>query len=283
MRKNVRLMVVLLLGYGLGDNAVSAKAEVSAQQGSKATVAASEAQLKTIRGELKKLSNHEWAGEYYYGDGLGVNVSLALAPESGFVFRWDGCLGMYDLNYGQVAFTNGTVKLLFRYANDRKGFQGIAPELLPVRWGARHYLVPADSIVEFTNAINAGTEPNSSLGGRSESFLLRRGDEKKKINGQPNLPEQYLSYILKDPIEAKISSVNQTSVQQSRRITSITLDVGSADGLKKGMELYVQTPCDLYGSALVTDVSEHSAQAIIEQMEVTDPVPATDWRLSTKL
>jgi hypothetical protein len=277
-------MVVLLLGYGLGDNAVSAKAEVSAaQQGSKATVAASEAQLKTIRGELKKLSNHEWAGEYYYGDGLGVNVSLALAPESGFVFRWDGCLGMYDLNYGQVAFTNGTVKLLFRYANDRKGFQGIAPELLPVHWGARHYLIPADSIVEFTNAINAGIEPNSSLGGRSESFLLQRGDEKKKINGQPNLPQQYLSYILKDPIEAKISSVNQTSVQQSRRITSITLDVGSADGLKKGMELYVQNPCDLYGSALVTDVSEHSAQAIIEQMEVTDPVPATDWRLSTKL
>jgi hypothetical protein len=212
-----------------------------------------------------------------------VNVSLALAPESGFVFRWDGCLGLYDLNYGEVAFSNGTVKLLFRYHNDRKGFQGMAPELLPVRWGERHYLIPADGIVKFTNAINAGTEPSSLSGGRSPDFLLRRGDEKKKIDGQPNLPDKYLSYILTEPIKARISSVDETHVQQSHRITSITLDVGSADGLRPGMELYVQRPSNLYDSAHVTSVSEHSAQAVIEQMELTDPVPAADWNRSTKL
>jgi hypothetical protein len=211
-----------------------------------------------------------------------VNVSLALAPESGFVFSWHGCLGLYDLNYGEVASTNGTVRLLFRYPNDRKGFQGIAPELLPVRWGERRYLIPTDSIVRFANAINAGTEPSSLFGGRSPYFLLRRGDEKKKISGQPSLPDEYMRYILKDPIKAKISSVNESHVQQSRRITSITLDVGSADGLMQGMELHIQSPSNLYDTAFVTNVSEHSAQGLIEQMELTDPVPGTDWTLSTK-
>jgi hypothetical protein len=31
-----------------------------------------------IRAEIKTLPNHEWAGEYYAGDGLGRNVSLAI-------------------------------------------------------------------------------------------------------------------------------------------------------------------------------------------------------------
>jgi hypothetical protein len=278
MRKRVSCMIVLLLACSLR---ASAQTEDSAHRNSKASIAASDAQHKTIRRELARLSNHDWAGEYYYGDGLGVNVSLALAPESGFVFRWDGCLGLYDLNYGGVVFTNGVVKLLFRYPNDRKGLQVIAPELLPVRWGERHYLIPADSVVKFTNAINAGTEP--SPWGHSGEFLLERGDEKKKIDGQPNLPDKYLSYILTEPIKTRISSVDETHVQKSRRITSITLDAGSANGLRQGMELYVQRPSNLYGSALVTSVSGHSAQAVIEQTELTDPVPATGWRLSTKL
>jgi hypothetical protein len=35
----------------------------------------------------------------------------------------------------------------------------------------------------------------------------------------------------------------------------------------------------------VEDVGEHSATAVVEQMEVSnaDPVPAVDWKLSTKL
>jgi hypothetical protein len=283
MRKCIGVLIVLLFGYGVNGQHFRAQAEELAQRDSKASIAASDAQLKTIRRELRKLKNHDWAGEYYYGDGLGVNVSLALAPQSGFVFSWHGCLGLYDLNYGEVAFANGTVRLLFRYPNDIRGFQGIAPELLPVRWGDRHYLIPTDRIVQFTNAINAGTEPSTLFGGRSPDFLLRLGDETKKIAGQPNLSNEYLSYILTEPIKAKISSVNETHVEQSRRITSITLDVGSADGLKRGMELYVQSPSRLSDTALVTSVSEHSARAVIEQMELNDPVPATDWSLSTKL
>jgi len=227
------------------------------------------------------------AGEYYFGDGLGVNVNLTLAPENGFVFTWQGCLGLYDLNYGDVAFTNGTVKLLFKFPNVRQGFEGIAPELLPVRWGQRHYLIAVDNIVDFANEINAGTEPSSLFGGKSGEFPLRRGDEKLAVEGQPDLPREFLSYLLAEPIETKIisvgrSPVEQPSTEQYRRTTYVAIGVGSVDRLKKGMRLHVIGPADVIESALITDVDEHSATAVIEQFDASDPPPSVGWELSTK-
>src|SRR6267143_4128952 len=60
---------------------------------SKKSEAASETKKKLINQELDILKAHPWAGKYYYGDGLGVNVHLSLAPKSGFVFTWNGCPG----------------------------------------------------------------------------------------------------------------------------------------------------------------------------------------------
>ncbi len=245
--------------------------------------AASDARASLIRHELRTLKDHEWAGEYFYGDGLGVNVFLSLAPEHGFVFTWHGCLGLYDLNYGKVIFENGAIKLDFTYPNKREGFEGIAPELFPVHWGKRHYLIPADRILDFTNAINAGTEPNSLFGGRSDSFLLKKGDEKKRPEGLPTLPSEFLSYILRAPIAARISSVEHTEIKGSRRTVKIRVDVGSGTGLKKGMEFFLQNPSNVSVSAVVTDVAQQSSTAVIEQDDVTDPAPSVGWELSTKL
>jgi hypothetical protein len=272
----------ILLAVALIPAQLSSQAEKPTENLSAASIGISEAQIKRIRQELRHLNRQDdWAGEYYFGDGLGVNVSLALAPNNGFVFSWTGCLGLYDLNYGDIAFSDGAVKLLFKHPNERRGFQGIAPELLPVRWGERHYLIAADDVVKFTNAINSGTEPNTWRGGPSTEFLLRQGDEKKKVFGEPNLPNQYLSYLLKKPIQTKISSIVETRTEQSRRVTSILLDAGSANGLQVGMELYVHKPSKVWVTATVTRVDEHSSRAVIEQ-EMTDPSPASTWIFSTK-
>jgi len=139
--------------------------------------------------------------------------------------------------------------------------------------------------MEFTNAINAGTEPNSVFGGRSGRFLLRRGDEKKGVSGLPSLSAEYLRNILPVPVETKISSVLQTRTEKSRRITYVALGAGTAEGLKKGMELFVHYPANVYATAAITAVDEHSARAVIEQeeFELRDPAPSVGWRLSTKL
>ena len=130
---------------------------------SEVSVAASEMQTKKIRQELRHFKDDDWAGEYYFGDGLGVNVSLTLAPKNGFVFSWHGCLGLYDLNYGDVVFTDGAVKLLFKYPNKQEGFEGIASELLPVRWGKRHYLIAVDSHRRFHERDQCGNRTKFPL------------------------------------------------------------------------------------------------------------------------
>jgi hypothetical protein len=123
----------------------------------------------------------------------------------------------------------------------------------------------------------------SRPGGRSWRFLLRRGDEQKATEGLPDIPSEYLNYILKEPVIARVSSVTETRVEKERRITRVTLNVGSADGLKKGMELYVKEPARAYLDAVVTDVSEHWSSAVIAGDEKSDPAPLPGWSLSTRL
>lgn len=277
---------------------VSAQVKEADERFSESSWAEYKQRKEEIEKELAGLKENGWAGDYFYGDGLGVNVHLMLAPESGFVFTWTGCMGVYDLNYGEVEWTGESVKLIFRQPNSRKGFQGIAQELIPVRWGGLHYLIPADGMIEFCNAINAGVEPpmkTTTKSGESfffpgSRFLMRRGDEKRSIEGQPNIPVRFSDYLLKHPIKAVITVVGATRVekeidaQATNRYTNITLNRGRAEGVRPGMEFYVYSS-EVRDSAKVVDVQEHSSEAVLEQMyfEKEAAVPAVGWKLSTYL
>ena len=239
---------------------------------------------ETIFAEVKKLGVHHWAGEYYAGDGLGVNTSLVLAPGSGYVFEWHGCLGMYDRNYGPVAWNDGRIRLTFTFENSRKGFQGIAPELFVIPWGERRYLVPTDEVVAFCNNVNQGREPRAS---RYGFFLLRRGDESKEVEGVPNVPEKYREYLLPKPVEATISAVGPHTTRPSVadwkfKDTPVTLDAGTAQGLRVGMELLVTKPEGMVETVQITKVEDNRAEATMTQMNEDEPGPKVGWRLSTQ-
>jgi len=256
---------------------------------SKAAQHAADIRLKKIRHELATAHNPGWAGEYYYRLGLG-DVSLAVAPNSGFVFTERGCLSLCVLNYGQVDFSGNTLRLLFTYSYQRKSFKGIPPSgFIPVQWGQRHYLIPADAVIEFANAVNEGTEP-LPWDGRSHQFLLKRGDENKFVEGKPPLPEPYRAYLLEKPVHARIISVGENRVEGSIRLTSVILDAGEADGVKKGMELYVCHPSDTFGEATIVSLQEKTAQAVLKQFthSVTPSLsntasPSIGWQVSTEL
>jgi hypothetical protein len=237
--------------------------------------AASDAKRNEIKQELLSVNEHPWAGEYHYGDGLGVNVDLSLAPKSGFVFTWYGCLGLYDLNYGNVIEENGRIKLLFKHRNERKGFQGIAPELVPVTWGDRHYLIPSDGFIHFANTVNAGFETG-------RAFLLKAGDEERPVRGQPDIPSQYAEYLLKHPIDAEISSVKETKSEDSNRTTIAVLNAGFIQGVRQGMTLYVYQPSDFYEFATIASVSDSSSEArIVQDANDRCQPPTVTWKLST--
>jgi len=277
MKAKLILSVAVLLAHILLvadlDARTSARAERTAKR-----------MRKQIVSELKTLPDHPWAGEYYAGDGLGVNTSLSIAPKSGFVFEWHGCLGLYDRNYGAVVSTNDRLRLSFTFENQQKGFQGIAPELIPVQWGERRYLVPADDVVGFCNRVNDGSEPRDGAHG---FFLLRKGDEKKQVAGSPKVPKEFEPYLLSEPIVAEIVSVRAyktrpSVVEWKFKDTPVILNAGSKKGLRPGMELLVTKPSNVVESVRITKVTENQSEAVMIQAGEDEPGPKAGWRVSTR-
>jgi len=237
-----------------------------------------------IRAEIATLTGHEWAGTYYEGDGLGVNISLDIAPKSGYLFEWHGCLGLYDRNCGAVTASNGRLRLSFTFANKREGFQGIAEEFVPIPWGDRKYLVPSDQVAGFCNHVNAGLEPRNDLHGCG---LIRLGDERKKVTGFPSVPREFTAYLLSKPVEAEIIAVRACKIRptcgtQQLKETLVVLGAGKVDGLLPGMELYVSKPDNIGETVEIAGIDENKSEGVMIQIGEDEPGPQIGWKLSTR-
>ena len=274
----------LIIGMILSVAAVAVAGEPEDPKYSRESATAAVSRREKILAEIESLHGHEWAGEYYAGDGLGVNTSLVVAPDSGYVFEWHGCLGLYDRNYGAVTWADGRIHLAFTFDNQRKGFQGIAPELIPVSWGQRHYLIPADDVAGFCNSVNDGGEARRNIHG---SYFLRRGDEKKAVTGLPNVPVEYRDHLLKTPIEATITEVDVYVTRPSLsewkfKDTPVVLDAGSSKGLRVGMQMIVINPRDVVENLQITEVGNARAKGVMTQIGEEATGPKSGWRLSTR-
>jgi hypothetical protein len=239
-----------------------------------------------IEDELKQLPLHDWAGEYDTGGGVGSWSVCKLAPASGFVISLGGCVGVYAINSGSIIEEGGVIKLLTeRPSGDKDSWRSVT-NMLPVRWGERHYLIADDEVIEFCNAVNAGWEPDRWYGG---FFLLRRGDKEKQVSGMPGIPEQYQEYLLPSPVQAQIITLHSSRTKvinrindMKERITRITLGAGYAEGLRVGMELHGYEPHN-FESAKILQVSEHTAEAEMRHSGVDGEIPQTGWKMSTQI
>jgi len=236
-----------------------------------------------IGAEIAAKPEHPWAGEYRMGDGLGVNVSVWIAPDAGYVFAWHGCLGLYDRNYGAVAESNGVIRLSFTYPNERKGFQGIAEEFFVIAWGERRFLIPTDKMADFCNSVNSGMI-NSPFGRGWGMHLERMGGEDKEVEGFPDVPGEWKKCLFEEPVTAKITAVGATTRRPSVCDwdfvdVAFTADAGADKGVFKGMEFYCRA-----GSARVTEVGETTSQAVFTRIGDNDrnPPPEVGWELTTR-
>ena len=183
-----------------------------------------------------------------------------------------------------LQFVQGTCHDAFTFENQQKGFQGISPKIVPIAWGSRRYLIPADDLVGFCNDINAGSEPRMQ---DHSSYLLRRGDETKKVTGFPQVPDEYRQYLLEKPIEATIVSVGGHTTRPSIvdwkfKDTPVTIDAGRKHGLRVGMELIIKKPRGGSKRVRITKVAEASSEAVMTQIGEEKPGPQIGWRLSTQ-
>jgi len=189
------------------------------------------------------------AGDYYFGDGLGVNCSLTLTAKGKFTFQWNGCLGTYDKNEGTASIKEGVLHIAPQKPNLRDGFRGTPTEFYPVRWGARLYLIPTNDIVEFCSDFNQGSEPRP---GNHGSYYLRRGDADKAVSGKPAVPAQWTKFFLEQPVRGKITELVGRQ--------GAWLDKGSADGLLEGMILTAQQHGDLMFAQVRVEAVENASQ-----------------------
>lgn len=278
MRTRLPVLVVIVFATAaaaIGDDEVkrSKRAELTAQL-----------KRDQILAEIKRIGTHAWAGDYFAGNGTSANISVTLAPSAGYVFEWHGCFGLYDRNYGAITPANGRLRLSFTFKNTREGFEGIAPELVVVPWGERRYLVPSDDLIGFCNHVNKGAEPRTTADG---FYLLRRGDENKDVRHFPEIPTEYRDYLLSTPVETTVLAVGRSTSRQivpgvKFKDTQLTLEAGSKQGLKVGMEIVVVQPTDVFDSVRITSVSDRRAEAVMTQYGERARDPKPGWRLSTR-
>jgi hypothetical protein len=245
---------------------------------------AADAKREAVAAEVKQLGNHPWAGEYYYGDGLGVNISVSIAPQAGYVYEWHGCLGLYDRNYGAVKLANDRIELTFTFDNKNGGSKRISEAYVPVQWGDRHYLIGDDEMIEFCHAVNSGRE---SRGDRHGYFLLRRGDEEKKVDGFPAVPREFKKHLLEKPVETKVIAVGKPTVSGPKDTQMaaypVTFDAGSNHGLQVGMELFAVPPQDVpYFSCKITKVEPDRCEGVYNYFTSEKLAPQAGWQFSTR-
>ena len=80
--------------------------------------------------------------------------------------------------------------------------------------------------MEFCNAINQGPDPRTQI---TDDFYHQDRWRENKLEGWPELPGEWNTYILKNPVTATITRVRPDG--------SAVINRGSDGGIKKGMHL----------------------------------------------
>jgi hypothetical protein len=185
--------------------------------------------LQAFSPDGASVSFKELVGDYYFGDGLGVNCRLTLSKQGKFAFVWDGCLGTYGENKGSARVRDGVLHLAPVNPNAPENL-GTPTDFFPVPWGARLYLIPTNKIVEFCSAVNQGDEPRREDHG---DYYLRGNDWAKAVAGRPIVPWQWTRYLLDKPVTGKITEL--ITKQEA------WLDLGAEHGILQGMVLNAKT------------------------------------------
>ena len=238
-----------------------------------------------LKAEIASLQDHPWAGEYYEGDGLGVNVSFIVAPANGYLFEWHGCLGLYDRNFGEVKYADGLLTLTCAFPNETAGFQGIAQQFVSISWGKRVYLVPPEQLEAFFKDVRRGMEPGKYIHGL---YLLRDADKKKTLEGLPIVDPAYFEGLRPKPIRATVVAVNADTPafidynKWSIKYKKVRLDKGRQNGVLPGMLLTVIKPSGTGEQVVVTQVEKRSCVGLAENPAKDGLAPEVGWIVRTQ-
>jgi hypothetical protein len=232
--------------------------------------------IDAIREEKARLGTRHWAGEYYSGDGLGVNQYLYLAPKAGFAFEWHGCLGLYDRNWGTVAQHGDTLVLEPAFPNDRKGFRGVPDRFRWIQWGDKTFLLPGDSVAALCNGLNGVGSPWG---------WLEQGDVDLPDPPLNRLPEEVRRCLLPRPLEATVTATRVGPLEHGiggwdYREVVAEIDVGANHGVFEEMGVYLEGYV-LTGTVETVGPEASSARFVVDEHDASN-APRPGQRVTTR-
>jgi hypothetical protein len=266
--QSVRMLGVFFACSFFALTAVRAEDDTDAFDKERAVIKSLE---EEIRAELKTLDRSklkdedwakEWAGKYYCGDGLGMKVTIGIAPKSGLVYTWYGCLGLYDANHGKIVETfPGGIKVKLAIDPEKTHYKFISSKLYFVRWGDQRYLVPESQMRGVIIDYNRGGSMREQLWGTP---MLFRGNVEHDLGrpdpgppGQPELPPEYARLIFQKPIQLSVANIKILDREDSETYSTVNGELELNGGADVGIFAGTEIDCDgqdRYGSITITKV-----------------------------
>ena len=265
------LTFVPALAQGLFD-AQSLKDRGALSQAQQATLGS---RRDLIIGEASTLLANEWAGSYVAEDGPTSSARLDWAPANGFLIWWSTCsFGWRDkVNFGRVDFREGVLRVVPELGSEGEKVYALSGDLIPVKWGDQHYLVPLDRLIAFCYAVR-----NAGRSFEINEFFLKESDREKRRFGLPAVPLSYKKYLVGPPIQATIIELKSRT---------FTLNVGRTAGVVPGMKFFAVSPRNVYMLVEVTSVSDDNAEAYaitsgFRNHSEREVKPRVGWKLTSR-
>ncbi|MBV9958786.1 MAG: hypothetical protein JO360_10210 [Acidobacteria bacterium] len=201
----------------------------------------------------------EWAGDYSNG-GDTHGSFIRWSPEAGFVlFRVDKCRAtVMNLDYGRASASPTLIEFFLEVnklmAGHRHAHAQRSLRFVPVKWRGAHYLIPESEMDVFGDYV-AGLGKYNDYGlsvFEWSPFFSKMGDSVDETPAQawPQVPPGYERF-LKHPIEGRITAIGRSYVRPDAEnewwdelLLPVTVNVGRAEGIKRGMKLLLTGPDD---------------------------------------
>ena len=233
----------------------------------------------------------DWSGDYFIG-GDTHGSYLRWMPGRYVLFNVDKCQAkVMAFSYGSVVFSTDRVQLVPTKSASESTKHSHRKEpnrrFLTVRWRDTKYLVPEDEITDFGDYVAGLGKYNSanSMFLEYTQFFSRlsntpsstgeqdvAANQKRDLFVAPLVPAGYERFV-KRPIDGSITTINKAYIRPNpdnewwdERIILVSINVGSANGLKNKMALRLVGSEGFAGGEEhleITKISLKSAQGIV--------------------